>query len=446
MAFTLDNYTNRLKSSQTPLSPLSKPQNTVQSANPAAIPATPAPAMSVPKNPAITTPAAQQFIQNQGLTKEQTLGNLSSAGYSTTPTNTSASQNGNNDQAYLRYLTGMTAQVPDAKNAYFDNIKKSREEESKVAGELANLNSQAFENQFESREAQEARSRESGGTVAGAKQAVGALANNSNLDMARLAVRQNATANTLQALQGRSALASKPIQLGKDYYDPTSGQKLYSDELAKPASVQEYEYAKQNGYKGSFSDYQNEDVNRKAVATGTGSLTPAQINTTVNQIAGAFDNEPTIKDYNTIKRNVETYKSLGNSATDDIQRVYTFAKVADPGSAVKEGEYNSIEKYAQAVLGRIGLKVNRIFTPTGILTPEARLAMEKTLQSSLNSSEKAYKNVKSEYQRQINDAYSGKPRQITDYGTSEPSKPADEEQQLKDLGYSEEQIKVLKSK
>lgn len=30
-----------------------------------------------------------------------------------------------------------------------------------------------------------------------------------------------------------------------------------------PASVQEYEYAKENGYKGSFNDYQNEDANRK---------------------------------------------------------------------------------------------------------------------------------------------------------------------------------------
>jgi len=35
---------------------------------------------------------------------------------------------------------------------------------------------------------------------------------------------------------------------------------------AQPAVVQEYEYAKKNGYTGSFTQYQNEDANRKAVA------------------------------------------------------------------------------------------------------------------------------------------------------------------------------------
>lgn len=42
------------------------------------------------------------------------------------------------------------------------------------------------------------------------------------------------------------------------------------EEPAKTASVQEYEYAKSQGYKGTFSQYQNEDANRKAVATGAG--------------------------------------------------------------------------------------------------------------------------------------------------------------------------------
>ncbi len=148
-----------------------------------------------------------------------------------------------------------------------------------------------------------------------------------------------------------------------------------------------------------------------------GGLTANQINSTVNSIAGAFDNEPIVKEYNTIKRQLDTFNNLGSSATDDIQRVYTFAKVADPTSAVKEGEYNSIEKYSQALLQRAGLNVSRVFSPTGILTPEARNAMAKTLQSSLTASQTAYNNVSAEYQRQINDAYSGKPRQITNYNT-----------------------------
>ena len=150
-----------------------------------------------------------------------------------------------------------------------------------------------------------------------------------------------------------------------------------------------------------------------------GGLTPAQINTTVNSIAGAFDNEQTVKDYNVIKRQVQVFNSLGESATDDIQRVYAFAKIADPTSAVKEGEYNSIEKYSQALLQRVGLKVSRVFLATGILTPEARTAMSTTIQKSLDAAKTSYDQVYNEYQRQIQDAYSGKPRQITQYTTPE---------------------------
>ncbi len=43
---------------------------------------------------------------------------------------------------------------------------------------------------------------------------------------------------------------------------------------ALPSAAQEYEYAKKNGYKGSFTQYQNEDANRKARATGNTTTAP----------------------------------------------------------------------------------------------------------------------------------------------------------------------------
>lgn len=196
--------------------------------------------------------------------------------------------------------------------------------------------------------------------------------------------------------------------------------------LEGPASVQEYKYAVSQGYTGTFNEYQNEDANRKAKAAGSGlggMFSASQINSTINAIAGSFDNEPVVKEYNTIARALETYNNLGSSATDDIQRVYTFAKVADPTSAVKEGEYNSIEKYSQALLQRAGLKVNRVFSATGILTPEARAAMGRTLTTSLNSAKKTYDNVYSNYQRRIEQAKSGQGNSLTDYSTGYTQAP-----------------------
>ncbi len=48
---------------------------------------------------------------------------------------------------------------------------------------------------------------------------------------------------------------------------------------ALPASAQEYEYAKKNGYTGTYTQYQNEDSNRKAISSGqAGKFTSTQVN------------------------------------------------------------------------------------------------------------------------------------------------------------------------
>jgi hypothetical protein len=62
-------------------------------------------------------------------------------------------------------------------------------------------------------------------------------------------------------------------------YNPTTGkyENVFTNpkDEAKPASVQEYEYAVKNGYTGSYQQYQNDDANRKRAVTnvygGTGS-------------------------------------------------------------------------------------------------------------------------------------------------------------------------------
>lgn len=58
---------------------------------------------------------------------------------------------------------------------------------------------------------------------------------------------------------------------------------------ALPASAQEYEYAKKSGYKGSYTQYQNEDANRKAIAAKIANPTIGEQNaTTVGNISKLF--------------------------------------------------------------------------------------------------------------------------------------------------------------
>src|SRR3990167_5137155 len=151
---------------------------------------------------------------------------------------------------------------------------------------------------------------------------------------------------------------------------------------------------------------------------GSGGLTPSQINSTVNAVAGAFDNEPIVKAYNTVQEGYQTINSIGvntKSPADDIAFIYAFAKIMDPNSVVREGEYNTIQKYAQTWADNFQFSAKRIFSNTNFLTPDAKQKMLNALAPKIQTITSQYKNLQAEYQRQVNDAYQGKPRQITNY-------------------------------
>lgn len=155
-------------------------------------------------------------------------------------------------------------------------------------------------------------------------------------------------------------------------------------------------------------------------SSASGLLSMAQRNSTINSIAQSFDNEPTVKQYNTIAETVDSVKNSGITPTDDIQRIYAFAKVMDPTSAVKEGEYETIQKYATSLLQRYGLNAKRVFTNSGFLTDEARNFILNSLNNRLASSRTSYDNTFKQYQQRIDKVNSGQFNSLTDYGQAFP--------------------------
>lgn len=107
-----------------------------------------------------------------------------------------------------------------------------------------------------------------------------------------------------------------------------------------PASVQEYEYAKKNGYLGSFTDYQNEDANRKAqVAKITaGGLNSVQQNAAFKL---ADDYEKASGDLGKIISNYNRVvaSSKDPSPAGDLSLIFAYMKTLDPTSVVREGEF-----------------------------------------------------------------------------------------------------------
>jgi len=160
--------------------------------------------------------------------------------------------------------------------------------------------------------------------------------------------------------------------------------------------------------------------------TGTGGLDSATLSK-VSTIANGFDNEAIVKQYNTIAESVYANNSAGITPTDDMARVYTFAKVMDPNSVVRESEYKTVQDYATALWQNLGLKGVRVFSNTGFLTDEARKFMQDTLDRKLKASQMNYDNVFSEYGRRI-DKLTGLTDGIsylTDYSKAFPVVPTE---------------------
>lgn len=165
--------------------------------------------------------------------------------------------------------------------------------------------------------------------------------------------------------------AGVPVQQIKNTF--TAVKKAYEKEAltstSKSVSVQEYEYAKQNGYTGSFTDYQNEDANRKAVSSGSssGGLTPYQQFQATQSIAKDTQNRTEnaremSRQANMISSGYNAIVSSKDKKNRSLQTqaiITSFNKILDPTSVVRESEYDRTSA-GQSLLQRLEGKVNNI--------------------------------------------------------------------------------------
>lgn len=139
--------------------------------------------------------------------------------------------------------------------------------------------------------------------------------------------------------QGPKLTAYKPGDSVRD----DSGREVFSiPQEAKapnvPSAIQEYEYAKKQGYGGSYVDFQNAQNTAKAPKVAVDMRDP----TAVAKAAMSFQN-----DYRTATKpsyaRAQAYESMMQAAADpsakgDLTMVYSFIKALDPESVVREGE------------------------------------------------------------------------------------------------------------
>ena len=124
-------------------------------------------------------------------------------------------------------------------------------------------------------------------------------------------------------------------------------QEPVPEKVTKPSSAQEYEYAKTQGYTGSYQDYQTEDANRRRSTVSVNAGTPRPLTQTAE--AGLIDKLSRAwggvtknatemqRQLQIMRTGVQRFDADPNGASQAV--LVTFQKILDPESVVRESEY-----------------------------------------------------------------------------------------------------------
>lgn len=177
---------------------------------------------------------------------------------------------------------------------------------------------------------------------------------------------------------------------------------------------------------GSFEDYvrrayganptaeQIVDARRKYQGqdgSADGGTLPPRVQQRVDAKGKEFNAQPVVKRVQLMAEAVQFADSLSPTTTnpaDDQALIYAFAKAMDPESVVREGEYATVQKYAQSWATTYGFNAARIFSNTPFLTPQARENMKTTIRAKYQSVLPSYRNVRRNYVAQV-DGIIGRP-------------------------------------
>jgi hypothetical protein len=141
------------------------------------------------------------------------------------------------------------------------------------------------------------------------------------------------------------------------------------------------------------------------IKSGEKALTTQQ-SSALNSIAGSFDNELLVRTFGKLQEANTFIKSLAKDSSnpaDDQGLIYSFAKAMDPDSVVREGEYATVQKYAQQWTASFGYDVMRVVNNQEFLTQKARENIKMTVEKKFEASKKSYDNIFNEYSRRINE-------------------------------------------
>lgn len=180
--------------------------------------------------------------------------------------------------------------------------------------------------------------------------------------------------------------------------DPSLIGRKFEKPEAKPSSLQEYEFAKSQGYQGSYLDFElaqkraGASVNNVSVNTGQKGFD----NTL--KLRGDFRSEPIYKAHQDVQ---SAYSQIStalkqNSPAGDLAGATKLMKILDPGSVVRESELG-MAMAASGSLDRLYNYADMVTRGTK-LTPNQRKDFQTLADSLYNESVTQYNTKRTEYE------------------------------------------------
>lgn len=146
------------------------------------------------------------------------------------------------------------------------------------------------------------------------------------------------------------------------------------------------------------------DAGRSSATQATSTGYPVNVDRRINQLSDRFGQEPTVRRMATIAEGYQFAQRLPNDTrnpADDQALIYAFAKAMDPESVVREGEYATVQRYAQSWVESFGFNAMRVVQNREFLTPEARRNIKATIADKYAVSRSSYDNLRRETVKQI---------------------------------------------
>lgn len=210
--------------------------------------------------------------------------------------------------------------------------------------------------------------------------------------------------NFSEPFQAKASVANIKDQLSGGEWKPTTVKDAYGTETPL--------FYRKNGDKLEVQDIYGKKLDPSVLApsgatVGSGKpMLPPAVQTRVDKYSLDYENEPTVKEFSVVKAGSDYINELAKKgkpdATDGQAAIYAFAKAMDPNSVVREGEYATVQKYAQTWKDTLGINVNRVLGQNELLTQDAVKNMARVVAQKYAIAKKNYENVRNETARQIN--------------------------------------------